>query len=123
MIEDTLIRIAVALEKIAAGLEPANSVVTTSVQSEPLVPTPPQQVPPAPPAQQVPQPPAQQVSAATLTTAAELQTALAAEWTRLGQNREPIDRVMREQFAIQSINELRPDQYDALLNAVRQVQA
>lgn len=56
-------------------------------------------------------------------TADQLNQALLTEFNRLGKNREPIDRVLREQFNVQSISALTPDQYPAVLAAVRAVQA
>lgn len=54
-------------------------------------------------------------------TAAELNEKLVEQFKRLGK-RDPIDQVMREQFQVQSINDLPESQYQALVDAVAAIQ-
>jgi hypothetical protein len=54
-------------------------------------------------------------------TADELNAALVTEFKRLGK-RDPIDAVLRE-FGVQSITELKADQYQAVIDKVKAVTA
>lgn len=51
----------------------------------------------------------------------ELNAALVEEFKRLGNSREPIDKVMLEKFNTQSIKNIKPEQYGELLAAVRAI--
>lgn len=54
-------------------------------------------------------------------TMEELNAALVEEFKRLGGNRAPIDKVLNEQFQTQSVRNLKPSQYQGLLDAVRAI--
>lgn len=124
-----------------APKQTATASATTSTSTD--VPTPPAQVaaptsvstPAAPsPAStpSIPSPPVATVAATTTApiaaaqpvnlTADQLNEQLKAEYTRLGNNREPIDKEMRA-MGVQSITDLKPEQYQLLLDAVRKVAA
>lgn len=53
-------------------------------------------------------------------TAEELNNALVAEFNRIG-SREPIDKVLREQYEVASITDLKPEQYQGLIDAVKAI--
>src|SRR5690606_21181178 len=81
--------------------------------------------PPAPAATPAAPPttaPAAAPAASPAMTAADLNTALVAEYTRLGNKREPIDTAMRE-LGVQSVNDLAPEKYQELLDKVRAIPA
>lgn len=109
---------------------PAPETTNAPSQASPSAPTPP--TPPAPAAEVPPSPPVSQAAAtSTAVTAAPpanldanaLNEALRIEWQRLGGTREPIDTVMRDQFGVNSITDLKAEQYQPLLDAVRAVKA
>lgn len=52
----------------------------------------------------------------------QLNDELYKHYVRLGNDRAPIDKVMQEQFGVMSINNLKPEQYQQLLDAVAQLQ-
>ena len=146
-IEKDLGRIATALEGILAKLDHIGTAVSQE-QADTIVEAPkeaPKQTPPSPaPAADGPstQPPVEQATVAPTTssdtvipaapaqdtpppvvsmTADELNTALVAEFKRLGK-RDPIDAVLRE-FGVQSITDLKEDQYAAVINKVKAIAA
>lgn len=55
-------------------------------------------------------------------TVEQLNEALKAEYMRLGENREPIDKVLRE-YGVQSINDLKQQDYQGVVDKVRQIPA
>ena len=92
------------------------------------------EVPPPPPVEQatvapttssetvIPAAPAQDTPPPVVSmTADELNTALVAVFKRLGK-RDPIDAVLRE-FGVQSITDLKEDQYAAVINKVKAIAA
>lgn len=90
---------------------------TPSTSAEPAVaPVPPKTS--APP-QAVPSAPTQSQPSMT---AAELNKLLVKEYERLGNDRAPIDTAMRE-MGVQSVNDLKADQYQQLLDKVRAIPA
>lgn len=98
---------------------PGNPTQNTTTPAAPVTPAPPvtETVPSAAPVSAPSTPPA---PAATM-TADELNAALVTEFKRLGK-RDPIDAVLRE-FGVQSITELKADQYQAVIDKVKAVTA
>lgn len=84
----------------------------------------PETTPPAPPTieeKAPPAPSAEQPAAPAAMTPQELNDALVAEFRRLG-NREGIDKAMAD-LGVTSVNQLQPEQYQPLVDAVRAIQA
>lgn len=101
--------------------------VTTAPAAVPPPPVEAQQVTPAPttppPVSTPAAPPVTTPPPVATMTPEQLNVALVAEFNRLG-SREPIDTVMRaEPFNAQSIHDLAPEQYAALIDAVKAVSA
>jgi hypothetical protein len=131
-IEKDLTRIAVALEALVQlAANPLRSVEATPVAQAPVVTAPVQTTVAAAPVVQaapvtapvVTTPPVQapivQAPVATPMKAEELNAALVAEFTRLGNNRAPIDEEMAK-LGVTSVGQLTTlEQQHALLNAVK----
>lgn len=139
-IEKNIERIATALERIAGAMEHQKPVAEEVSKPEPApvkddkpaTPPAPKQTeaaappPPAGKQESAPStvPPAPTTPASVSTgepdmTPQELNNALVTEFKRLGNNREPIDKVMVEQFGVQSISNLPADKRRDLLAAVQ----
>jgi len=54
-------------------------------------------------------------------TITQLNEILVAEFARLGNNREPIDKILREQFGVVGVSALPAEKYSELVAAVRAV--
>lgn len=145
-IENNLKRIADALEAIASKLdgvpapkpETQGTVGTTTTESvaapvpapkaDPAPPSAPSatapsapETPAVPPVQQaVPTAPTAPVVAPTMTVE-ELNGLLVAEYQRLGEDRGPIDEALRA-HGVDSVLNLKPEQYQSVLDQVRAVQ-
>lgn len=137
-IEKDFGRIASALERIATVMEGKTSLPVVAAAapvpapSATAAPTPPAPAPsatavPTPPAPTAlgpvaaaPTPPAPAAPAAAMTMA-QLNDILVAEFTRLGNNREPIDKILREQFGVVGVSALPAEKYADLVAAVRAV--
>lgn len=110
-IEKDFGRIASALERIATVMEGKTSLPVVAA-----APTPPAPAAPAPVAA-APTPPAP----AAAMTIKQLNEILVAEFARLGNNREPIDKILREQFGVVGVSALPAEKYSELVAAVRAV--
>lgn len=117
-IESNLARIADALERIATLLTAPVLTNTVAVTPTPTAPVPPAATPPAPPAAT---PAAAPVPPATMTLE-QLNQLLVVEFTRLGNNRQPIDAAIKA-LGANTLSDLNPALYPQLLANVQAVAA
>ena len=108
-IENSLERIATALEALAAKRDVNVQPVSVSAPSAPEAPAAPS-APEAPAAPSAPEAPAAM-------TPQQLNEVLVGEFKRLG-GREPIDKVLHD-HGVQSISDLDPSQYQSVITAVQ----
>jgi len=124
-IENTLERIAVALEALVEQRSVTHSINITGgtegVYAAPEAPAAPAapEAPAAPAAPEAPAAPAAPEAPAAPMTPQQLNEVLVGEFKRLG-SREPIDKVLHD-HGVQSISDLDPAQYQSVIDAVKAV--
>jgi len=117
-IENSLERIATALEALAAKRDVNVQPVSVSAPSAPEAPAAPSapEAPAAPSAPEAPAAPSAPEAPAAMTPQ-HLNEVLVGEFKRLG-GREPIDKVLHD-HGVQSISDLDPSQYQSVITAVQ----